>query len=209
MTALIESADAAEPADLPALAALTDEVRALVLAAGTTAVDDAELAEVTAAVADLRARLAARSRPRLVRMPFDAPARARETGERVRMGTFNPFGIPLVVRFDEDGDGATAELTADARHEGPREHLHGGISSWLMDCMLGILIQAHGRRRVTATLGVRYLRRTPLDVPLVLRARITRTDGRKVWAEGWIEADGERTVVAEGLFIEVETDARR
>ncbi len=77
-----------------------------------------------------------------------------------------------------------------------------------MDCMLGILIQARGRRGVTAKLDLRYLRRTPLDAPLQLGSRITKVDGRKVWAEGWIEHEGERTVVAEGLFIEVEADVR-
>jgi acyl-coenzyme A thioesterase PaaI-like protein len=205
VTAMIETAD---PAEVPGLAALTDEVRALVLAAGTTEVADADLGEIAGLVADLRARLMSRSRARMVRAPFDGPGRARETGEPYRLSAFNPFGIPLVVRFDADGDGASAELTADARHEGPRDHLHGGISSWLMDCMLGILIQARGRRGVTARLDMRYLRRTPLDVPLLIGSRITRVDGRKVWAEGWIECEGERTVLAEGLFIEVEADVR-
>jgi acyl-coenzyme A thioesterase PaaI-like protein len=205
VTAVVETAD---PADVPGLAVLTDEVRALVLAAGTTELDDAELGDVAELVADLRLRLEARARPRIVRAPFDGPARAREAGSPYRLSAFNPFGVPLVVRFEEDGDGATAELQADARHEGPRDHLHGGVSSWLMDCMLGILVQARGRRGVTATLDLRYLRRTPLDAPLRLGSRITRTDGRKVWAEGWIEADGERTVVAEGLFIEVGADVR-
>lgn len=206
MTAVVESAD---PAEVPGLAALTDEVRGLVLAAGTTEIDDTDLGEIAGLVSDLRARLMSRSRARMVRAPFDGPGRAKATGNPYRLSAFNPFGVPLAIRFDEDGDGATAEFTADARHEGPRDHLHGGVSSWLMDCMLGILIQARGRRGVTAKLDVRYLRRTPLDAPLLLGSRITRVDGRKVWAEGWIESDGERTVVASGLFIELaETDAR-
>ncbi|MDF1604679.1 PaaI family thioesterase [Nocardioides sp. YIM 152315] len=205
MTALVETAD---PAELPALATLTDEVRALVLAAGTTDVGDEELVAVAGLVSDLRERLESRSRDRIVRAPFDGPAQASVTGAPYRLSAFNPFGIPVVLTFDADGSGATAELRADARHEGPRDHMHGGISSWLMDCMLGILIQARGRRGVTATLDMRYLRRTPLDVPLLLRSQITRTEGRKVWAEGWIEVEGERTVVAEGLFIEVPADVR-
>ena len=205
MTALVESAD---PAELPGLATLTDEVRALVLAAATTDVGAEELVAVADLVSGLRERLEARSRDRIVRAPFDGPVQARATGEPYRLSAFNPFGMPVVITFDADGNGATAELRADARHEGPRDHVHGGVSSWLMDCMLGILIQARGRRGVTATLDMRYLRRTPLDVPLLLRSQVTRTDGRKVWAEGWIEVDGERTVVAEGLFIEVAADVR-
>lgn len=197
-----------DAAELPELATLTEEVRALVLAAATTEVDPVELSEVAALVSDLRARLAVRARDRPVRAPFDGPARALATGTPYRLSTFNPFGIPLVIRFDEDARGASAELRADARHEGPRDHLHGGVSSWLMDCMLGILIQARGRRGVTAQLDTRFVRRTPLDVPLRLASRITDIEGRKVRVEGWIEADGERTVTAEGLFIEVTADVR-
>ncbi len=115
MTAVVETA---EPAEVPGLAALTEEVRALVLAAGTTEVADADLGEIAGLVADLRTRLMSRSRARMLRSPFDGPGRARAAGEPYRLSAFNPFGVPLTIYFDADGDGATAELTADARHEG-------------------------------------------------------------------------------------------
>lgn len=205
MTAGVEPTGSAQ---VPGLLELTDEVRALVLAATTTEVDHAELSEVAAAVSTLTARLARRARARPVRAPFDGPAAALASGEPYRLSPFNPFGIPLLVRFDADGRGASAELQADARHEGPRDHVHGGVSTWLMDSMLGILVQARGRRGVTAQLDTRFVRRTPLDVPLRLRSQVSRIEGRKVRVEGWIEADGERTVLAEGLFIEVGPDVR-
>jgi acyl-coenzyme A thioesterase PaaI-like protein len=81
--------------------------------------------------------------------------------------------------------------------------VHGGYLAHLMDCMLGTLIQATGRRSVTGTLDLRYHARTPLDVPLELGARILATSGRKTTAEAWVEVDGARTVEARGLFIEL------
>ncbi|WP_300681889.1 PaaI family thioesterase [Nocardioides sp.] len=199
MSIVLETAD---PADAPTLSGLIEEARAMVLAAGTTDVDEAELAAVTAELAALRGRLAAATRPRVIRAPFDSPGAAVAEGRPFRLAAMNPFGIPLEVHFDADGDGAQADFCADARHEGPREHLHGGLSAWLMDCILGIVIQSKGRRAYTANLDVTYRRRTPLDVPLRLGSRITRVEGRKTWMEGWIECDGERTVTATGLFIE-------
>jgi len=195
--------ETADPADAPALAGLVDEARAMVLAAGTTDVDEAELRAVTAELEVLRHRLEAATRTRMIRAPFEAPGVAMAAGVPFRIAAMNPFALPLEVRFDPDGQGAQAEVLLDARHEGPREHVHGGISSWLLDCVLGIVMQAHGKRAVTARLDVTYRRRTPLDVPLQLGSRITRREGRKIWMDGWIEADGERVVTAEGLFIEL------
>lgn len=204
MPVVLETADRAEA---PVLSGLIEEARALVLSAGTTDVDEAEMAAVAAELASLRERLAAATRPRMIRAPFDSPLAALAAGRPFQIAAMNPFGLPMEVHFDADGRGARAEITCDARHEGPREHLHGGISSWLMDCILGIVIQAQGRRAFTVNLDVSYLRRTPLDVPLQLRSRILRTEGRKTWMEGWIEVDGERVVTAEGLFVEARADA--
>ena len=105
------------------------------------------------------------------------------------------------IRFD--GDAASATTVPNALYEGPPESVHGGYLAHLMDCMLGTLVQATGRRSVTGTLDLRYLARTPLDVPLELGARILETTGRKTTAEAWVEVDGARTVEARGLFIEL------
>jgi len=190
----------------PARLALVDEARELLLAVATTTADDAELDAVRATLADVRERLSAGRAERMPRTPFEAPREAWQAGRPYRLSALNPFGVPLDIVF-EDGK-ATARLVADARHEGPPDSLHGGISAWLMDSMLGMLMQVRGRRGVTGTLDLRYVRRTPLDVPLTLRSWISRTEGRKVWIEGSIEADGAVTVTAQGLFIEIEGAGR-
>jgi acyl-coenzyme A thioesterase PaaI-like protein len=188
-------------AELDARAALADEVRALVLAAGTSDVGVAELDAVRGELAAVRARLERAGGTRSMRSPFEAVGEAYAAGRPYRLALYNGFGIPLEIHL---GDGsASAELVADARHEGPPGCVHGGVSAWLMDSMLGLLLQARGRRGVTATLETRYHARTPLGVPLRLHSRIGRVVDRKIWIEGAIEAEGVRTVTAEGLFIEL------
>jgi len=82
--------------------------------------------------------------------------------------------------------------------------VHGGFSAHLLDCMLGTLMQARGSRSLTASLDLRYLRRTPLDEPLDLYSRIVEIEGRKTVAGGWIECRGECTVEARGVVVRVE-----
>ena len=56
---------------------------------------------------------------------------------------------------------------------------------------------------VTAELSLRYLRPTPIDGPLQLRAHVEGPVGRKMRAVGEI-GDGETvTATAEGLFVRV------
>ncbi|MFT4082135.1 MAG: PaaI family thioesterase [Nocardioides sp.] len=182
-------------------AALTDEVRDLVLAAAVTRVEADELAAVRDEVTRLRARLEAAVAERSVRQAFESALDAAAAGEPFRVSQYNAFGIPIAIVIA--GETAHAELVADARHEGPPDCVHGGIAAWLMDTMLGLVMQARGRRAVTATLDIRYQRPTPLGALLKLESRVSGAQGRKVWIEGWIEVDDVKTVTAEGLFVEL------
>lgn len=186
------------------VAELAAATRRLMLAAATTHVEAHELRTARARMDELTATLGRRTRPRALRAPFDAPGRAREVGPEVAWPVFrfNPQALPLAIRFD--GDAAYATTVPNALYEGPPESVHGGYLAHLMDCMLGTLVQATGRRSVTGTLDLRYHARTPLDVPLELGARIVSTSGRKTSAEAWVEVDGARTVEARGLFIELQ-----
>ncbi|MBM7519646.1 PaaI family thioesterase [Nocardioides nitrophenolicus] len=187
--------------DVAELAAAT---RRLMLAAATTDVEPDQLRAARDRMDELAATLGRRTRPRALRASFDEPARAREIGPGLAWPVFrfNPQALPLAIRFD--GDAASATTVPNALYEGPPESVHGGYLAHLMDCMLGTLVQATGRRSVTGTLDLRYLARTPLDVPLELGARILETTGRKTTAEAWVEVDGARTVEARGLFIELQ-----
>ncbi|MFE7225624.1 PaaI family thioesterase [Nocardioides sp. NPDC057577] len=186
------------------VAALASATRRLMLAAATADLDVDELRAARTRMDALTDELGRRSRARVLRADFHAPARAREAGpdRPLPIFRFNPQALPLALHLD--GDTARARTVPNALYEGPPDSVHGGFLAHLMDCMLGTLVQATGRRAVTATLDMRYRARTPLDVPVDLAARIVKISGRKIVAESWVEVDGERTVEATGLFIELE-----
>jgi acyl-coenzyme A thioesterase PaaI-like protein len=68
----------------------------------------------------------------------------------------------------------------------------------MFDEMLGFAQQKPG---FTATLTVRYLRPTPLNRLLDLRAHVDRVEGRKRTIVGSCQLDGVILSEAEGLFI--------
>ncbi|EXJ82098.1 hypothetical protein A1O1_08167 [Capronia coronata CBS 617.96] len=89
--------------------------------------------------------------------------------------------------------------------------VHGGFLATMLDeglarCVFPALPNKVG---VTANLEINYLKPTMAGQFLVLRAKTTKVDGRKAWAEGWIEnldvPEGEepsKFVQAKALFIE-------
>ncbi|WP_166135872.1 PaaI family thioesterase [Nocardioides ochotonae] len=183
--------------------ALVAATRELMLAVATTDLGVEELRAARAEIEQLSARLGTRTRDRVLRAPLDGPARARSAGpdQPWPIFRFSPQALPLEITFGEGT--AHARTVGDALYEGPRDSVHGGYLAHLLDCMLGTMVQAQGLLAVTATLDLRYLRRTPLDVPLDLHARIIERTGRRIHAEGWVEHEGQRTVEATGLFIEI------
>ncbi|MCC5576339.1 PaaI family thioesterase [Microtetraspora sp. AC03309] len=185
---------------------LITAIREVMLAAAVTDLDVDEMRAAERALTEVARTLGKRTRTRVVRAPFGGPAAALAAGRGGSWPLFahNPLGIPLEIHLD--GDSAMARLTPNALHEGPPDLLHGGFGAGLMDCMLGVLMQARGKRSVTASLELRFLHGTPLDRPLELRSRIVEVSGRKAVAEGWIECEGRRTLEARGLFIEVRRD---
>lgn len=89
--------------------------------------------------------------------------------------------------------------------------VHGGFIATMMDeglarCAFPAMQNKVG---VTANLQINYRKPTMAGQFLVLRAKTKKVEGRKAWAEGWIEsmevAEGEapeKLVEAEALFVE-------
>ena len=115
------------------------------------------------------------------------------------IGAANPIAPPLEIRVCDDSS-VLGEVTMRPIHEGPPGVVHGGWVASLLDQLLGHANAAAGVGGFTAELTVRYRRPTPYDVPLVLRARTDRVDGRSVYASGEIVVDGHVTAEATGLF---------
>ena len=126
----------------------------------------------------------------------------------------------LQIKSYWDGDEATATWRAQPHHcGGSKGIVNGGIVASLIDCHSLNLAIAHAYRSeqraigsaprigyVTANLNVTYLKPTPIDQPLQLRARITKIAGRKAWISCTLNAGGQLCATGEVLGIRVERD---
>lgn len=122
------------------------------------------------------------------------------------VGYGNPVAPPVDFWAERGRDGQL-ELRGraffDYPYEGPPTCVHGGVIAELCDELLGSVNILTGRAGMTGTLTIKYRRPTPLLTELDLVARQTSVEGRKIFAWGGIFHDGELTVEAEGIFIEV------
>ena len=124
----------------------------------------------------------------------------------------------LRIKSYWDGDEAVATWRAEPHHcGGTREHLNGGIIASLIDCHSLNLAIAHAYRAegrpigslprigyVTANMNLSYVKPTPIDEPINLRARIARIEGRKAWVGCTLSVGGIVRVTGEVLGIKVE-----
>lgn len=121
-------------------------------------------------------------------------------------GSDNPSG--LRIKSIWEGEEAVCRFLPQPEHTAFPGIVYGGLIASLIDChciatAIAAAYRAEGREMdsqppimcVTANLNVSYLRPTPMDTELVLRARIKQTQGRK-------------TVVACSLFAGEEETAR-
>lgn len=190
---------------LDAARGLADATRELVDAVGLTAVDAAAVEaardEVERVTAALRER--ARPHPLRTRLPGGSEEVAGVTEFVTRpTSAFHPV---LPMRFN--GERLTATWTASAAHEGPPDHLHGGVSAWHLDALLGSLANLVAGPAVTATLEVRYRRPVPVGVPLELAATPERVSERRTVVAGTIAAGGETCVEGRGVFVRLDRSA--
>jgi acyl-coenzyme A thioesterase PaaI-like protein len=130
-------------------------------------------------------------------------------------GADNEKGLQLKSYWE--GDDAVASWCAQPHHcGGTRENLNGGIIASLIDCHSLNLAIARAYRAeqrpigslprigyVTAKLNISYLKPTPIETPIELRARITKLDGRKAWVSCTLSAGGEVRATGEVLGMRV------
>ena len=131
-------------------------------------------------------------------------------------GADNERGLRLKSRWD--GDEAVAAWRPEPHHcGGTAKILNGGIIASLIDChslnlAIALAYRAEGRPigsaprigYVTARLSVSYLKPTPIDAPVELRARLARLENRKAWMECTLSSRGEVRATGEVLGIRVE-----
>jgi acyl-coenzyme A thioesterase PaaI-like protein len=133
-------------------------------------------------------------------------------------GAANAKGLRLKSYWD--GAEAVASWKAEPHHcGGTKENLNGGIIASLIDChSLNLAIaqayRAEGRPigspprigYVTANMNVSFLKPTPIDELIQLRAQITKLEGRKVWVSCTLSAADMIRATGEVLGVRVEWD---
>jgi acyl-coenzyme A thioesterase PaaI-like protein len=156
-----------------------------------------ELAAVEAVVREQAVRLRAVQREPTEIAAVDDP----EVGERWYnpvYGPGSPLAPPLVVT-ESAGGRVTGEVTLGKPYEGPPGLVHGGFTATLLDHVLARAARSAGHGGLTATLTVRYRRPVPLGTPLVLRAELGTTEGRRATATATLTTAADpATVLAEG-----------
>jgi acyl-coenzyme A thioesterase PaaI-like protein len=101
-----------------------------------------------------------------------------------------------LTRYDPDGVEMAGYFTRF--HVGGNHAVHGGVLPLLFDHMFGMISHAAERPiSRTAFLHVDYRKITPIDTPLVVRGRVTSTEGRKAFVSAEL-LDRDDTVLAEG-----------
>ena len=115
------------------------------------------------------------------------------------IGKSHGGNAPLRV-WIENGEGR-AEIQCDWRYEGPPKCVHGGYIAAIFDEFLGWAQMLSGGAGATNVLSITYHRPTPLNCPLLLKARLASVEGRKVRVQGEMFAHGQLTASADVLFI--------
>ena len=193
-----------QPYDADLMAAVTElgtALRELVDASVLTTLPADQLRAAAADARAVTARLAAAQRP-VTQLPvLDDPLVFRRVYNPVS-GVGSALAPPVRIRRVEGG--VVGEALLDPAYEGPPGYVHGGMSSLLMDQLLGSASIAAGLWGMTVRLEVDYRRPVPLSTSLTMRAQVTEAAGRKCVVTGTIAtaAAPDRTLVeARGVFV--------
>ena len=130
-----------------------------------------------------------------------------ESGRRPSVNPFgsaeNPLAPPLREVRSEDGE-YVAELALSPAYEGPPGRVHGGVVTGILDHASGFALRSLGVLAVSVSLTISLHEPTPYGVPLVVNARVSEREGRKIWVDASLStAAGHRTASCRTLMIEL------
>ena len=133
--------------------------------------------------------------------PFQAEEGKAPAGRTPDLPGMGSLLLPpwTLTRYDPDGVEMTGYFSRF--HVGGNMAVHGGVLPLLFDHMFGMISHAAGRPiSRTAFLHVDYRKITPIDTKLLVRGRVTGTEGRKAFVSAeLVDTRGfSETVLAEG-----------
>jgi hypothetical protein len=132
-------------------------------------------------------------------------------------GTQNKHGLQIKSYWDTDGEHVITRYTPDVRYVGWPSLVYGGLISCLIDChsnwtAMANHYSAENREPrtlpridcVTGTLGIKYIKPTPMGVPLLLKAHVEGDIGRKTRVVCEVYANEVLTALGDSIFVKVD-----
>ena len=110
-------------------------------------------------------------------------------------GAANPMGTAIAVR--READDAVAEVVLGAAFEGAPGRAHGGVVAAIFDDVMGYQLSILKGPAFTGRIEITSRAPTPIEAPLVFRARVDAREERKLHMSASAHADGGRVLIAE------------
>jgi len=133
-------------------------------------------------------------------------------------GSAHPHGLHVKSYWHEDEVHVVSVHTPDTDFTGWPGLVYGGLIAMLVDChsnwtAMAYHYRAEGRAAdskpridcVTGSLGIKFLKPTPMGVPLTLRARVEGDVGRKTRVLCEVHAGDALTALGDSIFVRVDT----
>jgi len=135
-------------------------------------------------------------------------------------GRLNEYGLQIKSYWD--GEEAVCTFQPKPYHQAIPGFVYGGLIASLIDChstgtAAAAAYSSSGRemgtepsfRYVTASLHVDYLRPTPIDKPMTIRARVKEITRRKVVVTASLEVGGVVTARGETIVVQMPAEFLR
>ena len=132
-------------------------------------------------------------------------------------GQKNEHGLQIKSYWDADDVHVIMTHAPDARYLGWPSLVYGGLISCLVDCHSNWAVMAYHYRAenrdpntlpridcATGTLNVKYIKPTPMGVPLKLKARVEGDVGRKTRVLCEVYAGDTLTALGDSIFFRVD-----
>ncbi len=197
------------PGTWPAKRILADSIRQLMDCLCATDAPEEELLAIAAQVQESAERF--QDQPRMTQLPGVAEGSLAGGMEMFMdrspvVGRSNPLAPPVALDPDHEAKIVRGEVYFGRAYEGAPGCVHGGYVAATFDEALGLACVFSGVPGMTGEITVRYLKPTPLEVPLRLEARFDRQDGRKIYNSGELYAGDLRVAESSGVFISIQPE---